>query len=119
MNVINISDKFNMFQDHWNPRVIGSLNGQDVKIAKVKGEFVWHNHKDEDELFYIIKGSLDIHFEGEIKTLNAGEIIIVPRGVEHKPVAKDECWIMLFEPGSTKHTGEVIDEKTVTEYQKI
>ncbi len=119
MNVIKVSEKFDMFQDHWNPRVIGSLNGQDVKIAKVQGEFVWHNHKDEDELFYIIKGSLDIHFENDIKTLKAGEMIIVPRGVEHKPVATEECWIMLFEPRSTKHTGEVIDEKTVTQFEKI
>lgn len=119
MEVINVADKFDLFEDHWNPRIIGSLNGQDVKIAKVQGEFVWHDHKDEDELFYIVKGSLDIHFENEIKTINAGEMLIVPRGIQHKPVAKEECWILLFEPNSTKHTGEVSDEMTVTEYQKI
>lgn len=119
MEVINIEQKFDLFQDHWNPRIIGSLNNQDVKIAKVQGEFVWHDHKDEDELFLIIKGSLDLHFENSIKTLNAGEILIIPRGIPHKPVAKEECWIMLFEPQSTKHTGDVSSDLTVSEYQKI
>ena len=119
MKVVNIEDKFEMFQDHWHPRIIGSLNGQDVKIAKVQGEFVWHNHKDEDELFYVIKGSLELHFEDSVKTLKEGEMIIVPKGVEHKPVAHEECWIMLFEPQTTKHTGEIVDAKTVTDYQKI
>ena len=119
MKVINVEEKFDLFNDHWHPRVIGSLNGQDVKIAKIQGEFVWHNHKDEDELFFIVKGSLDIHLEDGVKTLNQGDMLIIPRGVEHKPVAKEECWIMLFEPIATKHTGDVIDEKTVTEFQKI
>jgi len=119
MKVINIKDKFGKFEDHWNPRIIGSLNGQDIKIAKVKGEFVWHDHINEDELFMIIKGSLDIHFENDIRTISEGEIIIVPKGVTHKPVAKEECWIMLFEPQSTKHTGDTASELTVHQYQKI
>ena len=113
MEVINISDKFNQFSDHWNPKLIGELNGQAVKIAKVKGEFVWHDHKEEDELFYVIKGTLLIHFRDEVKTINEGEMIIVPKGVEHKPEAKEEVWIMLFEPMSTKHTGDV--EHTLTQ----
>lgn len=119
MEVINVKEKFSQFSDHWNPRIIGSLNQQDVKIAKVQGEFVWHDHKEEDELFFIIKGSLDIHFENDIKTLNSGDMLIIPKGVQHKPVAKEECWIMLFEPQSTKHTGDIQSDLTVNEYQKL
>lgn len=119
MKVINIEDKFAQFSDHWNPRIIGELNGQEVKIAKVKGEFVWHNHTDKDELFYIIKGRLKIDFEDGLRTINAGEMIIIPKGVEHKPIADEEVWIMLFEPQSIKHTGEVEHELTVKDYEKI
>jgi len=119
MEVINIEEKFSQFDDHWNPRIIEQLNGQDVKIAKVKGEFVWHNHKDEDELFYIIKGSLKIDFEDGMRTINTGEMIVIPRGIEHKPFAEEECWIMLFEPQATKHTGEVRHELTVDGFEKI
>ncbi len=119
MEVINIKKKFELFDDHWSPRIITSLNGQDVKIAKVQGEFVWHDHANEDELFYIIKGSLEIHFEGSIKTLQTGDMLTIPKGISHKPVAKEECWLLLFEPQSTKHTGEVQDELTVSTYQKI
>lgn len=119
MQVVNIKDKFSKFSDHWNPRIIGQLNGQDVKIAKVKGEFVWHNHTDEDELFYIIKGSLKIDFEDGIRTINEGEMLIIPRGVEHKPIAEKEVWIMLFEPQSTKHTGDLDTDMTVEKFEKI
>ncbi len=119
MDVINIQQKFDLFSDHWNPKIIGSLNGQDVKLAKVKGEFVWHDHKHEDELFLVIKGELDIHFEHEVKTIKEGELIIVPKGVRHKPVAKDECWVMLYEPHETKHTGAVDSDLTVLEYEQI
>lgn len=119
MEVINVKEKFGMFSDHWSPRIIGQLNGQDVKIAKVQGEFIWHNHKDEDELFYIIKGSLKIDFEDGMRTLNEGDMIIIPKGVEHKPIAEEEVWIMLFEPQTTKHTGEVRHELTVDNYKKI
>lgn len=119
MQVVNIKDKFSQFSDHWNPRIIGQLNGQDVKIAKVKGEFIWHNHSNEDELFYIIKGSLKIDFEDGMRTINEGEMIIIPRGVEHKPIAEEEVWIMLFEPQSTKHTGEVESDMTVKTFEKL
>jgi len=119
MKVINLKEKFAHFTDHWSPRIIGELNGQDVKIAKVKGEFVWHNHSNEDELFYIVKGSLKIDFEDGMRTINEGEMIIIPRGVEHKPIAEEEVWIMLFEPQSIKHTGEVEHELTVKDYKKI
>lgn len=119
MKVINLEEKFSQFSDHWNPRIIGELNGQNVKIAKVQGEFVWHNHTNEDELFYIIKGSLKIDFEDGERKINAGEMIIIPKGIEHKPIAEEEVWIMLFEPQSIKHTGNIEHELTVKEYKKI
>lgn len=119
MEVINVKEKFGLFQDHWSPRIIGQLNGQDVKIAKVKGEFVWHNHKDEDELFYIIKGTLKIEFEDGMRTLKEGDMLIIPKGVEHKPIAEEEVWIMLFEPQAIKHTGNVQHEMTVDTFKKI
>ena len=119
MKVINIKEKFDLFNEHWTPKLIGELNGQSVKIAKVKGEFVWHNHKDEDELFYIIKGTLKIDLEGEMLTLREGDMTIIPRGVEHKPIAEEEVWLMLFEPTNTKHTGEVEHELTKKNIEKI
>lgn len=119
MEVINIADKFSLFQDHWSPKIIGELNGQDVKLAKVKGEFVWHDHKDEDELFFIIKGTLKLVFRDRIIELNPGEMLIIPRGVEHKPIAEEEVWLMLFEPTSTKHTGDVVDALTVSKFDRI
>ncbi|HFA47739.1 MAG TPA: cupin domain-containing protein [Bacteroidetes bacterium] len=112
---INIKEKFKLFDDHWSPKVIGELNGQQVKIAKVKGEFVWHDHKGEDELFYIIKGTLKIAFRDKTVELKEGEMLIVPKGVEHKPVAEEEVWLMLLEPANIKHTGDVKHELTVEE----
>jgi len=104
---VNINDKLDKFHDHWSPRIIGELNGQYVKLAKVKGEMVWHSHKNEDEMFLILKGSLTLKFrDGEV-TLKEGEMYIVPRGVEHLPIAEEECHLMLFEPKETAHTGEV------------
>ena len=119
MDVINIKEKFNLFNEHWTPKLIGELNGQSVKIAKVKGEFVWHNHKDEDELFYIIKGTLKIEIEGKMLTLSEGDMTIIPRGIEHKPIAEEEVWLMLFEPTETKHTGNVEHELTQHNIEKI
>ena len=112
MNVINLQEKFTKFSDHWHPRIIGALNGQAVKLAKVQGEFVWHSHENEDELFYILKGTLKIEFRDGIKILNEGEMLIIPRGVEHRPIAEEEVHLMLFEPMETKHTGEVEHELT-------
>lgn len=119
MQVINIKSKFNQFTDQWSPKVIADLNGQQVKLARLEGEFVWHDHKDEDELFYVVKGSLILEFRDKTVTLNEGDMIVVPKGVEHKPIAKEECWVMLFEPAAIKHTGDVEHELTVKEYQKI
>ena len=114
MKKINLLQKFELFHEHWTPKIIGELNGQQLKIAKVKGEFVWHHHANEDELFMIVKGQLKIELDQQDPVLlNEGEIFIVPRGVQHKPIAEEECWLLLFEPKETKHTGDVIDEKTV------
>lgn len=112
MEKINIDNKLNSFQDHWNPRIIGELNGQHVKLAKLKGEFIWHSHEKEDELFYVIKGSLKMEFRDRVEILQAGEMIIVPRGVDHKPVAVEEVHIMLFEPASTINTGDIENKRT-------
>jgi len=119
MELINLKDKFSLFTEQWSPKIIGQLNGQDVKIAKLEGEFVWHDHAHEDELFYIIKGSLQIEFRERIVTLNEGEMLVVPKGVEHKPIAKEEVWVLLFEPSNIKHTGEVQHELTKKSFEKI
>ncbi len=107
MNKINLKQKFSLFDEYWTPKIIGELNGQYVKLAKVKGEMVWHKHDKEDELFLIIKGSLTIKLREKDVELNEGDVFIVPKGVEHLPVAKDEVHLLLFEPKSTAHTGNV------------
>ena len=116
MSPINILDKFSLFHEHWSPRIIGELNGQLVKLAKLKDDFVWHSHAHEDELFMVMKGTLVMEFRDRKEILREGEMIIVPRGVEHNPHTLDgeEVWVLLFEPAQTKHTGEVVHEKTVT-----
>jgi mannose-6-phosphate isomerase-like protein (cupin superfamily) len=119
MEVINVKEKFGLFSDQWSPKVIGELNGQHVKLAKVEGEFVWHSHEHEDELFYIMKGTLIMELRDKTLTLNEGEMCIIPKGVEHRPIAKEEVWIMLFEPAQIKHTGEVQHELTVEKYDWI
>jgi mannose-6-phosphate isomerase-like protein (cupin superfamily) len=112
MEKVNIAEKFTLFDDQWSPRIIGQLNGQEVKIAKVRGEFVWHDHANEDEMFLIIKGTLKLEFRDRTITLNEGEMLIVPRGVEHKPIADEEVHLLLFEPAQIKHTGDVVHELT-------
>jgi len=119
MEIVNIKDKFNVFNEHWSPKIIGQLNNQDVKLAKLKGEFVWHDHKNEDELFFIIKGTLKLEFRDKIVTLNEGEMLIIPKGVEHKPIAEEEVWVLLFEPSNIKHTGSVKHELTKASFEKI
>lgn len=110
---VNLKEKFNLFSDHWSPKIVGELNGQQVKLAKLKGEFVWHCHEHEDELFYVISGCLQIEFKTYTATINANEFIIVPKGIQHRPVAKEEVLIMLFEPISTINTGDQISDKTI------
>lgn len=107
MNKINLAKKFELFDEYWTPKIIGDLNGQLVKIAKVKGEFVWHNHANEDEMFLIIKGTLRLVFRDNTIILKEGEMLIVPKGIEHKPIADEEVHLLLIEPKSTKHTGTV------------
>ncbi|PPK97151.1 mannose-6-phosphate isomerase-like protein (cupin superfamily) [Nonlabens xylanidelens] len=112
MSAINLKEKLSLFNDQWTPKIIGELNGQHVKLAKLQGEFVWHDHINEDELFYVIKGQLIIELRDNTITLNEGDLYIVPRGVEHKPIAHEEVHIMLFEPAVIKHTGDVQHEIT-------
>ena len=107
MKIINIKEKYELFNDYWKPRVIAELNDQQVIIAKVKGEFVWHDHKDEDELFNVIKGKLRIEFRDKVVEVNEGEMIVVPKGVLHKPFADEECKVMLVEPRGLLNTGDV------------
>lgn len=114
---VNLQEKYNLFSEHWQPKVVGALNGQHVKLAKLQGEFVWHKHDHEDELFMVIKGSLDIEFRDKTITINEGELLIVPRGVEHRPVAVEEVHLMLFEPASTVNTGDQKNDKTVEELE--
>jgi mannose-6-phosphate isomerase-like protein (cupin superfamily) len=115
----NIPEKLSLFNDHWNPRIVGELNGQYVKLAKLKGEFVWHKHDHEDEMFYVLKGVLMIEFRDKVVELHENEFIIVPRGVEHKPVAEEEVSVMLFEPKTTLNTGDVKGELTRQNLEKI
>lgn len=119
MKSINVNSKLELINDLWKPRVIAELNGQQVKISKVKGEFVWHDHKDEDELFYILKGKMIMEFRDKKVEVNEGEIIVVPKGVEHRPIAKEEVWMMLFEPLNIKHTGDVKSDLTINNYENI
>ena len=119
MEKVNLQDKFNQFADHWNPRVAGALNGQHVKLVKFQGEFVWHQHEDEDELFLVVEGSFDMEFRDRTVTLQKGEFIIVPRGVEHRPVAQQEVQVLLFEPAGTVNTGNVTEARTRGRLEEI
>jgi mannose-6-phosphate isomerase-like protein (cupin superfamily) len=119
MDVINLSDKLTRFDDLWSPKVIADLNDSHVKLAKVKGEFVWHHHANEDELFLILAGRLVIEFRDRKVTLGPGEMLVVPRGVEHRPVAQEEVHLLLIEPKAILHTGGVEDPRKVTEWERI
>jgi mannose-6-phosphate isomerase-like protein (cupin superfamily) len=119
MEKINLAEKLSVFSDYFNPRIVGELNGQQVKLVKFQGEFVWHHHDHEDELFYVVKGSFDMQFRDRTVTINAGEFLIVPHAVEHKPVAKEEVEIMLFEPASTLNTGNIENELTRRELKHL
>ena len=113
MDKVNLTEKLKLFSDRWHPRIVGELNGQYVKLAKVEGEFDWHQHADEDELFLVVAGSLTIKLRDRDVILGEGEFFIVPRGVEHKPVAESEAHVLLFEPKSTLNTGEERTDRTV------
>ncbi len=119
MEKVNLAQKFSSFQDLWKPKIVGELNGQQVKLVKVKGEFVWHHHEAEDELFLAVKGRLRIELRGRDVVLEPGEFIVIPAGVEHKPVAEEEAHVLLFEPTSTLNTGNVRNERTVADLKRI
>ena len=119
MKVINLKEKLSLFTEHWTPKKIGELNGQQLLLAKIKGEFIWHAHEEEDELFYIIKGCLKIEFREKSVTLKEGELCIIPKGIEHRPVAQEEVHVMLFEPLEIKHTGNIISKLTVEKFDSI
>lgn len=112
MHKINITEKLALFSEHWSPKIVGELNGQHVKLVKFKGEFVWHKHDAEDEMFLVIKGCFRMEYRDKTIVLNEGEFLIVPKGVEHRPVADEEVSIMLFEPASTLNTGDAESELT-------
>jgi mannose-6-phosphate isomerase-like protein (cupin superfamily) len=119
METINLREKFGLFLDYWNPRIIGEVNDCHVKAVKLKGEFVWHHHEHEDELFLVVKGALRMKFRDHEALVREGEFVIVPRGVEHLPVADDEVHIVLIEPKTTLNTGNITNERTVAQLQRI
>ena len=110
MDKVNIAEKLALIHEHWRPRVVGELNGQEVKLVKFRGEFVWHHHEHEDELFLAIRGRFRVEFRDRVVELEPGELVIVPRGVEHRTVADGEAEVLLFEPAATRNTGNVLDE---------
>jgi len=116
---VNLREKFSQFDRQWDPKIVGELNGQHVKLVKIQGEFIWHQHELEDELFLVVHGSFDMHFRDRVVPLGEGEFLVVPRGVEHKPVAEREAHVLLFEPASTLNTGDVISERTVAEPERL
>jgi mannose-6-phosphate isomerase-like protein (cupin superfamily) len=119
VTTINLAEKFGRFTDRWSPKIIADLNDSHVKLAKVQGEFVWHHHADEDELFIVLKGQLTIELRDGQVTLGPGELVVIPKGVEHRPVAAEEVHLMLIEPKATRHTGNVVGERTVHEFARI
>ena len=119
MNKINIDEKLSLFSEHWDPKIVGELNGQYVKLVKFKGEFVWHKHDDEDEMFYILKGKFIMEYRDKTVEINENEFVIVPKGVEHRPVAVEEASVMLFEPKTILNTGDTHNEFTKENLQEI
>lgn len=118
MKTIRLSDKFALFSEHWTPKIVAELNENNVLIAKVQGEFVWHTH-EEDEFFLVVKGKLQIRLRDGDVWLEPGDLYVVPKGIEHCPVAAEEVQIMMIEPKTTKHTGDVVTERTQTTYQRL
>jgi mannose-6-phosphate isomerase-like protein (cupin superfamily) len=119
MEKVNIPQKFALIHDHWSPKIVGELNGQQVKLVKFHGEFVWHHHDSEDELFLVVQGRFRMDFRDRQVWVEEGEFLIVPRGVEHRPVALDEVHVLLFEPASTLNTGNITNERTVRQPSRI
>ena len=116
---VNIAEKFAKISEYYKPHIADELNGQQVKLVKIKGEFVFHHHENEDEMFLVVKGRFRMEFPERQEWIEEGEFIVVPRGVEHRPVAEDECWIVLFEPASTLNTGNLVNEHTVAQPARV
>ena len=116
---VDLAQKLSLFSEHWSPRVAAELNGQQVKLAKIQGEFVWHHHDAEDELFLVVKGRFRMDFRDRQVWLQEGEFLVVPRGVEHRPVAEEEAQVLLFEPGATLNTGNVRDARTLEVLERL
>jgi mannose-6-phosphate isomerase-like protein (cupin superfamily) len=119
MEKTNLAEKFSLFRDLWSPKIVGELNGQHVKLAKLQGEFVWHKHEEEDELFFVTKGTLKMELRDRTIIIEENEFLIVPRGIEHRPVADEEVWVMLFEPTSTLNTGDAKSDLTKSQLDWI
>ena len=119
MEAVNLSKKFDLINKHWSPRLLGELNNQAVKIAKLKGEFIWHHHENEDEMFFVIKGSMTIKLKDKDIVLNKNEFFIIPKGVEHKPVAQNEVLVMMFEPMTTINTGNIESNITIKDIERV
>ena len=119
MEKVNLREKFDLFSERWSPKIVGELNGQQVKLVKFLGPFVWHHHDNEDELFFVVKGRFRMEFRDRHVWLEEGEFLIVPRGVEHRPVAEEEAQVLLFEPATTLNTGNVRNERTKERLEKI
>ncbi len=119
MEKVNLTEKLSSFTDYWSPKIVGELNGQQVRLVKLKGEFVWHHHDHEDELFLVLKGQLTMRLRNRDVVLNEGEFFIVPRGVEHLPIALEEVHVLLFEPAATLNTGNVQSDRTVAVLEQV
>jgi mannose-6-phosphate isomerase-like protein (cupin superfamily) len=119
MDKVNLAQKFSLFQEYWSPKIAGELNDSHVKLVKLKGEFVWHQHDTEDELFLVVKGSLLIKLRDRDIFLEEGEFVIIPRGVEHLPIAEEEAHVLLLEPKTTLNTGSISNERTVADLERI
>ena len=116
---VSLADKFSRFSGHWSPKIAGEVNDAVVKLVKFQGDFVWHHHEREDELFLVVRGSFTLKLRGRELLVNAGEFVIVPHGVEHCPSAAEECWVLLLEPKTTRNTGNLVNERTVAELERI
>lgn len=119
MDKINLNQKLSLFHEHWNPKIVGEMNDSYIKLAKLQGEFDWHHHDNEDELFFVVKGQLTIKFRDKDLVLDAGELVVIPKGVDHLPVAAEEVHVMLIEPKGTLNTGNVVTEKTKQVLERI
>ena len=119
MDKVNLAQKFALFSEYWSPKVVGELNGQLVKLVKFKGPFVWHKHDEEDELFLVVRGRFRMEFRDRQEWIEEGEFIVVPRGVEHRPVADSPVDVLLFEPATTLNTGDVVNERTLRQLERL